>query len=112
MNIYVANLDYSVNAQNLRELFAAYGEVDSAKVIMDRETGRSRGFGFVEMGNDEDGQRAIDQLNQSEYEGKVIRVSVARPRTEKPQGQRGHFNRERTGQGRQPHRRDSEKHAE
>ena len=113
MNIYVANLNYSVNAQNLRELFAAYGEIASAKVIMDRETGRSKGFGFVEMTNDEEGQRAIDQLNQSEYEGKVIKVSVARPRTDKPQANnRGRFNRDKAGQERPNRRRDYEKHEE
>ena len=112
MNIYVANLNYSVNNQNLRELFSAYGEVVSAKVIVDRETGQSKGYGFVEMPNDEEGQRAIDSLNQSEYEGKVVKVSVARPRAEKPQDNRGRFNRERTGQGKPWHRRDGEKRVE
>lgn len=87
MNIFVSNLNYSVSSDQLRALFEGYGEVSSAKVIMDRETGRSRGFGFVEMG-DEDGQRAIDELNQAQYEGKVIAVSVARP---KPEGERRSF---------------------
>lgn len=109
MNIYVANLDYSVNSQELRELFAAYGEIVSAKVIMDRETGRPKGFGFVEMSNDEEGQQAIARLNQSEYKGKTLRVSVARPRAEKPQNNRVRFNRERSGQGHQWHRPKSEK---
>lgn len=81
MNIFVSNLNYSVSSDQLRALFEGYGEVSSAKVIMDRETGRSRGFGFVEMGDD-DGQRAIDELNQAQYEGKVIAVSVARPKPE------------------------------
>ena len=65
MNIYISNLSYDVNDSDLRELFEEYGEVSSAKVIMDRETGRSRGFGFVEMSDDTQGQKAIDELNQS-----------------------------------------------
>ena len=60
MNIYISNLSYDVNDSDLRELFEEYGEVSSAKVIMDRETGRSRGFGFVEMSDDTQGQKAID----------------------------------------------------
>ena len=63
MNIYISNLSYDVNDSDLRELFEEYGEVSSAKVIMDRETGRSRGFGFVEMSDDTQGQKAIDELN-------------------------------------------------
>ncbi len=84
MNIYISGLSYGVNDADLNELFAEYGEISSAKVIMDRETGRSRGFGFVEMTNDTDGQKAIDDLNGAEYDQKVISVSVARPRTERP----------------------------
>jgi len=87
MNIFVSNLSYGVNSDDLKELFEEYGNVSSAKVIMDRETGRSRGFGFVEMG-DAEGQKAIDELNQAEYDGKVISVSVARP---KPEGERRSF---------------------
>ena len=68
----------------MTNLFAEYGEVSSAKVIFDRETGRSRGFAFVEMTNDAEGQKAIDELNGVEYDQKVISVSVARPRAEKP----------------------------
>lgn len=60
MNIYITGLNYSINDADLNDLFAEYGEITSAKVIMDRETGRSRGFGFVEMINEEDGQKAID----------------------------------------------------
>lgn len=81
MNIFVSNLSYGVNSDDLREVFQEYGDVTSAKVITDRETGRSRGFGFVEM-SDEDGQKAIDALNNAEYDGKVISVSIARPKTE------------------------------
>jgi RNA recognition motif-containing protein len=84
MNIYISGLSYSINDTDLNELFTEYGEVSSARVINDRETGRSRGFGFVEMPNDNDGQKAIDELNGAEYDSKVISVSVARPRTERP----------------------------
>ena len=86
MNIYVANLSWNTNSDSLQELFSQYGEVTSAYIINDRETGRSRGFGFVEMPNDEEGQKAIDTLNETEFEGKSIAVSVARPRTERPAG--------------------------
>lgn len=84
MNIYISGLSYNVNDADLNELFTEYGEVSSARVINDRETGRSRGFGFVEMPNDNEGQKAIDELNGAEYDSKVIAVSVARPRTERP----------------------------
>ena len=83
MNIYISNLSYGVDDADLNTLFAEYGEVVSAKVIMDRESGRSRGFGFVEMTNDTEGQKAIDELNGAEYDHKVIAVSIARPRTER-----------------------------
>ena len=84
MNIYISGLSYNVNDGDLNELFAEYGEISSAKVIMDRETGRSKGFGFVEMPNDAEAQKAIDELNGAEYDSKTISVSVARPRTERP----------------------------
>ena len=94
MNIYISNLSYDVNDSDLRELFEEYGEVSSAKVIMDRETGRSRGFGFVEMSDDTQGQKAIDALNQAEYDGKVITVNVAKPREDRSNGGgRGGYNR-------------------
>lgn len=86
MNIYVSNLNYDVNDSDLRELFEEYGEVSSAKVIMDRMSGRSRGFGFVEMPVDENAKKAIEELNAAEYDGKVINVSVAKPRKEKNSG--------------------------
>ncbi|HOI26893.1 MAG TPA: RNA-binding protein [Paludibacteraceae bacterium] len=86
MNIYVAGLSYAIEDAGLLDLFSAYGEVSSAKVIMDRETGRSRGFGFVEMPNDEEGEKAIEELNGIEHEGKTISVNVARPREDKPRG--------------------------
>ncbi|HCC51882.1 MAG TPA: RNA-binding protein [Porphyromonadaceae bacterium] len=83
MNIYISGLSYNVSDADLNELFAEYGEISSSKIITDRETGRSRGFGFVEMPNDSEGQKAIDELNGVEYDGKVISVSVARERTER-----------------------------
>jgi RNA recognition motif-containing protein len=89
MNLYIANLNYEVSDSDLRELFSSFGTVTSAKVIMDRETGRSRGFGFVEMSSKEEGQNAINGLNNSTFEGKAISVSEARPRTERPQGNFG-----------------------
>lgn len=81
MNIFVAGLSYQISDADLKELFEEYGEVSSAKIITDRETRRSKGYGFVEMA-DEDGQRAIDELNGAEYDGRTLSVSVARPRAE------------------------------
>ena len=72
MNIYISGLSYGINDADLNELFSAYGETSSAKVIMDRESGRSRGFGFVEMTSDTDGQKAINELNGAEYDQKTI----------------------------------------
>ncbi|MDL2262141.1 RNA-binding protein [Bacteroidales bacterium OttesenSCG-928-I21] len=97
MNIYISNLSYGVDDAGLNELFAEYGEVSSAKVINDRETGRSRGFGFVEMTNDAEGQKAIDELNGTEFDNKVIAVSVARPKEKRPfgGGNRGGYNNSR-----------------
>jgi RNA recognition motif-containing protein len=86
MNIYISNLSYNTDAGSLQELFEEYGEVTSATVITDRETGRSRGFGFVEMPNVAEGQQAIDELNETELDGKTIQVNVARPKTERSSG--------------------------
>jgi len=83
MNIYVSNLSFNVQDEELREYFAAFGEVSSAKVITDRETGRSRGFGFVEMPDDSAAQNAISQLDNSTVEGRQMRVSEAKPKPEK-----------------------------
>ena len=91
MNIYVSNLSWGTKSDSLQDLFSQYGEVTSANVITDRETGRSRGFGFVEMPNDAEGQAAIDALNNTDFEGKTIGVNVARPKAERPAG--GGFNR-------------------
>ena len=76
MNIFISNLSWAIKDGDLRELFAEYGEITSAKVIMDRETGKSRGFGFVEMPNEEEGKKAIEELDKAEYDGKVITVNV------------------------------------
>ena len=84
MNIYVSNLSWGTKSDSLQELFSQFGEVTSANIITDRESGRSRGFGFVEMANDEEGQKAIDELNGKEFEGKVLNVNVARPKTDRP----------------------------
>ncbi|MBK6774796.1 MAG: RNA-binding protein [Flavobacteriales bacterium] len=82
MNIYVANIPYSVKDQDLQELFGQYGEVTSAKIILDKATNRSRGFGFVEMANDEGGRAAIAALNGFNVSGRDLVVNEARPRTE------------------------------
>ena len=83
-NIYVGNLAYSVTDDDLRAAFSAFGEVARAKVIMDRDTGRSKGFGFVEMNDDGQAQAAIDGLNEQPINGRNVRVNEARPREERP----------------------------
>ena len=93
MNIYVSNLSWGTKSDSLQDLFAQFGEVESANVSTDRESGRSRGFGFVEMPNEEEAQNAIEKLNQTEFEGKVINVNVARPRAERPAFGGGGYNR-------------------
>lgn len=80
MNIYVSNLGFSVNDEDLKGLFAAYGNVSSAKVIMDKMTSQSRGFGFVEMPDEEAAQKAVKELNGSMTDGRSIKVTEARPR--------------------------------
>jgi RNA recognition motif-containing protein len=80
MNIYVGNLSYGMSEDELREAFSAYGDVSSVKILSDRETGRSRGFGFVEMPNQSEGEAAIAQLNGKELGGRSLRVNEARPR--------------------------------
>ena len=96
MNLYISNLSYNISDEDLRLLFADYGEITSAKVIMDRETGRSRGLGFVELSDDELAKKAIEELNQASYDGKVINITEARPREDR--GDRGgRFNNNRGG---------------
>ncbi|WP_428100637.1 RNA recognition motif domain-containing protein [Candidatus Rariloculus sp.] len=80
MNIYVGNLSFGLSEQELRDAFAAFGDVTSVKILLDRETGRPRGFGFVEMPNQSEGQAAITNLNGKELDGRPVRVNEARPR--------------------------------
>lgn len=80
MNIYVGNLSFDVNDRDLQELFEQHGSVSSAKVITDHHTGRSRGFGFVEMPDGTEAQQAINSLGEQEVEGRTLRVNEARPR--------------------------------
>lgn len=80
MNLYVGNLDYDMSEENLRNDFAEYGRVHSAKIITDKFTGRSRGFGFVEMSSSEEGKKAMEELNGREVSGRKLVVNEARPR--------------------------------
>jgi RNA recognition motif-containing protein len=84
MNIYVGNVSYQTDDSRLIELFSEFGEVASARVINDRETGRSKGFGFVEMNDDAAAAVAIEALNEKEIDGRTLRVNEARPREERP----------------------------
>jgi len=89
--LYVGNLAYSVRDQDLSDAFSQYGSVSSAKVMMDRETGRSKGFGFVEMGSDAEAQAAINGLNGQPVAGRAVVVNEARPREERPAGFRSPY---------------------
>ncbi|MDD4514904.1 RNA-binding protein [Massilibacteroides sp.] len=80
MNIYIGNLNYRVREEDLKQVMEEYGVVDSVKIIKDRETGRSKGFAFVEMANDDDAKKAIEELNEAEYEGRQMVVKEARPK--------------------------------
>jgi cold-inducible RNA-binding protein len=80
--LYVGNLSYGTTDESLRQMFAAHGTVTSAQVIMDRDTGRSKGFGFVEMGSDQEAQAAITALNGQEVDGRSLTVNEARPKPE------------------------------
>lgn len=84
MKLFVGSLPFSTTDDELRDMFAQHGTVDSARVMTDRETNRSRGFGFVEMNNDDEAKKAIDALNNSEMNGRNIVVNEARPREERP----------------------------
>ena len=84
MNIYIGNLSYGVTDQELQELFAQFGSVTECKIITDRDTGRSKGFGFVEMANQAEGEEAIKQLDGKEINGRNIKVNVTKPREERP----------------------------
>lgn len=83
-NLFIGSLAYATNDDGLKAHFAQIGPVASARVITDRETGRSKGFGFVEFENDDDNQKAVDQLNGKELDGRTINVSLARPKEDRP----------------------------
>ena len=93
--LYVGNLSYNITDKDLNELFAAFGEVLSAQVIQDRETGRSKGFGFVEMSNDSDAQNAISAMHEKDYDGRPLTVNEAKPRESRSggSGSRGSYSR-------------------
>jgi len=87
-NIFVGNLSFNTSEDELRQIFEAYGQVERVSILTDRETGRSRGFGFVEMTNPEEGEKAITGLNGSQFGGRTINVNEARPKAERPGGGR------------------------
>src|SRR3954451_15043317 len=89
--IYVGNLSYNVTSSDLEQLFTAHGQVQSAEVISDRATGRSKGFGFVEMGSDEEAQAAIAALNGTEHDGRNLTVNEAKPKEDRPRGGGGGY---------------------
>lgn len=93
MNIYVSNISFKSSENDLRELFEKHGEVSSVKIIMDKETQRSRGFGFVEMPDDTAAKQAMTELNGYNLQGKELSVSEARPKTDSPRGGGGFGNR-------------------
>lgn len=86
MNIYVGNLSFDVTEEDVQAAFEAFGKVESVKVIKDKYSGASRGFGFVEMASKDEGKAAIDGLNGKELKGRALNVNEARPRTERPRG--------------------------
>ena len=90
-NLYVGNLSYDIDSASLEGLFAPHGTVESAKVVMDRDTGRSKGFGCVEMSSDEEAQAAIAALDGHEVDGRAMKVNEARPREDSGRGGRGGF---------------------
>ncbi len=85
-NIFVGNLSFNTNEDELRQIFEGYGQVDRVSILTDRDTGRSRGFGFVEMASNEDGEKAITALNGSQIGGRTINVNEARPKAERGAG--------------------------
>jgi cold-inducible RNA-binding protein len=85
-NIFVGNLDFNTSEDDLRQLFAAYGQVDRVSIMTDRDTGRSRGFGFVEMTNAEEGDKAIAAVNGTQVGGRALNVNEARPKVDRAEG--------------------------
>src|SRR6201997_1989839 len=98
-NIFVGNLNFNTSEDDLRQLFEAYGQVDRVAIMTDRDTGRSRGFGFVEMSSNEDGEKAIAALNGSQVGGRTLNVNEARPKPERSGGGGGRGGRERGERG-------------
>ncbi len=84
MNIYIGNLPYSISEDELREAFAEFGQIDRANIIIDKFTGRSKGFGFVEMPNASEAEKAIEAMNETDFKGRTVKVNEARPREERP----------------------------
>lgn len=97
-NIFVGNLNFNTSEEDLRQLFEPYGQVDRVSIMTDRDTGRSRGFGFVEMANAEEGEKAIAALNGQEVGGRTLNINEARPKTERSGGGGG-GGRDRGGYG-------------
>lgn len=93
MNIYVGNLPYDLTDDEMRQLFEEFGAVKTVTIVKDKMTGRSRGFGFVEMAEDKEGQAAINGLNGKPFKGRNLRINEAHPRNDGPDGQRGPRNR-------------------
>lgn len=98
-NIFVGNLSFNTGEEELRQIFEGYGQVDRVSIMTDRDTGRSRGFGFVEMASNEDGEKAITALNGSQVGGRTINVNEARPKTERAGGGGGGGGRDRGDRG-------------
>ena len=86
MKLYVGNMSFDSSEAELRKAFEAYGQVDSVTIIMDRDTGRPKGFGFVEMSNEAEAKKAIEGLNGKDFMGRTLNVNEARPRTDGPRG--------------------------
>ncbi|MGD9564122.1 MAG: RNA recognition motif domain-containing protein [Pyrinomonadaceae bacterium] len=91
MKLYVGNLPFKTNTQDLEQLFGQVGTVESTNIIEDRETGRSRGFGFVEMSSKEEGERAIEEFNGKEFDGRELKVNEAKPQENRGGGGRGSY---------------------
>ena len=100
MNIYVGNLSYEVTEEDLQKAFEGFGQIDSVKIIKDNYSGRSKGFGFVEMPDNAEAQSAIDDLNDKELKGRTLKINKARPRTENRGGRGGFGGGRRQGGGR------------
>lgn len=101
MNIFISNLNYTTAEEELKELFEKFGEVNSAKIVTDKETGRSRGFAFVEMPDDGAARKAIEELNRTEFKQRTLNIAESQPKENKPRsfGNGGRFNKDRGARG-------------